>query len=320
MCTDSFPGAINTPVDLVDRLQFKDVDILICGGISTATREAVQSHGIDIVDNVACSVTEILEAIQMDRLRPGYGMTDVSAVEDVDKGSEPSVEDEAIPTFNCLKCMDRKCVSGQPCLDMSHSLPGLPRVSRRMLDAALDVSQDKDRVLCRVSELVYFCLEMSFRRIGVAYCTDLWEPAEILTGVLRRFFEITPVCCKIGGVTESEMLDLSTAGEGPIVCNPVGQAEVLNRAGTQLNVIVGLCLGADCLFTSASDAPVTTLVVKDRSLAHNPIGALYSEYYLKESLQATEQLGRAQKRTEGKPVTSATPIQPLGVNKQEESS
>jgi uncharacterized metal-binding protein len=29
---------------------------------------------------------------------------------------------------------------------------------------------------------------------------------------------------------------------------------------------------------------VTTLFVKDRSLANNPIAALYSEYYLRESL------------------------------------
>jgi uncharacterized metal-binding protein len=188
-----------------------------------------------------------------------------------------------------------------------------------MIDAALDVSQDKERVLCRVSELVYFCLEMGFRRVGVAYCTDLWEPAEILTGVLRRFFEITPVCCKIGGITESEMLGLSTAGEGPIVCNPLGQAEVLNRAKTQLNVIVGLCLGADCLFTSASHAPVTTLLVKDKSLAHNPIGALYSEYYLKESLQAAERRSQGIKRNAAKPVTPSMPVPSTGGNKQEES-
>jgi len=42
---------------------------------------------------------------------------------------------------------------------------------------------------------------------------------------------------------------------------------------------VGLCVGHDMLFTRHSRAPVTTLVVKDRVLAHNPAGALYSGYY-----------------------------------------
>jgi uncharacterized metal-binding protein len=44
-------------------------------------------------------------------------------------------------------------------------------------------------------------------------------------------------------------------------------------------------MGADCIFSRFSDAPVTTLFVKDRSLANNPIGAVYSDYYLKEGIQ-----------------------------------
>ena len=71
-----------------------------------------------------------------------------------------------------------------------------------------------------------------------------------------------------------------------IACNPLGQARVLNRMGCDLNVLVGLCVGTDSVFARASEAPVTTLIVKDRSLAHNPIGALYSEYYLSEASRA----------------------------------
>jgi uncharacterized metal-binding protein len=58
------------------------------------------------------------------------------------------------------------------------------------------------------------------------------------------------------------------------------QAEMLNRAGTELNLIVGLCIGHDILFTQHSDAPVSTLVVKDRMSGHNPIAPLYSAYFL----------------------------------------
>ena len=46
-----------------------------------------------------------------------------------------------------------------------------------------------------------------------------------------------------------------------------------------LNIAIGLCVGHDALFSRYSEAPVTTLVVKDRVLGHNPAAALYSNYY-----------------------------------------
>lgn len=59
------------------------------------------------------------------------------------------------------------------------------------------------------------------------------------------------------------------------------QARILNDAGCDLNVIVGLCVGHDTLFMRHAEAPVTYLVVKDRVLAHNPAAALYTKgsYY-----------------------------------------
>jgi len=72
-----------------------------------------------------------------------------------------------------------------------------------------------------------------------------------------------------------------------VACNPAGQAAVLNRLKTDFNVVVGLCIGSDCLFSQLSDVPTTTLFVKDKSLANNPIGAVYSDYYLKEAISAT---------------------------------
>ena len=59
------------------------------------------------------------------------------------------------------------------------------------------------------------------------------------------------------------------------MCNPIAQAELMNEANTELNVVLGLCVGHDSLFYKHSNAPVTTLVAKDRVLAHNPCAALY---------------------------------------------
>ena len=72
------------------------------------------------------------------------------------------------------------------------------------------------------------------------------------------------------------------------MCNPAGQAAMLNEAGSQLNIICGLCVGHDAIFSRASRAPVTTLIVKDRVLAHNPAGAIYSRYIRRTMLPENE--------------------------------
>ena len=69
------------------------------------------------------------------------------------------------------------------------------------------------------------------------------------------------------------------------MCNPIAQAVLLNEQKTQLNIVVGLCVGHDSLFYKYSDAMVTTLITKDRVLAHNPAGAVYcAEGYYKKKL------------------------------------
>ena len=62
-------------------------------------------------------------------------------------------------------------------------------------------------------------------------------------------------------------------------CNPLLQAEIFNTIKTDFNIIIGLCIGHDMLFTKYSKAPVTTLIVKDRYSGHNPVISLYSRYY-----------------------------------------
>ena len=63
------------------------------------------------------------------------------------------------------------------------------------------------------------------------------------------------------------------------MCNPKVQARLLNEGGTELNFIVGLCVGHDMLFTMESKVPVSSIITKDRVLANNPAGAVYSRYW-----------------------------------------
>jgi uncharacterized metal-binding protein len=68
-------------------------------------------------------------------------------------------------------------------------------------------------------------------------------------------------------------------------CDPVGQAAQFAACETSLNVIAGMCVGHDALFIRHSRAWVTSLVVRDRRLAHNPAAALYTrDGYLKSVL------------------------------------
>jgi len=52
-----------------------------------------------------------------------------------------------------------------------------------------------------------------------------------------------------------------------------------------MNIIFGLCVGHDMLFSMHSKAPVTTLVVKDRVTGHNPIAVLHGQNYYYKRLQ-----------------------------------
>ncbi|EGD51465.1 protein of unknown function DUF1847 [Thermoanaerobacter ethanolicus JW 200] len=57
-------------------------------------------------------------------------------------------------------------------------------------------------------------------------------------------------------------------------CNPITQAEIMNQENTELNVVIGLCVGHDILFNKYSKGLVTTLVAKDRKYAHCPVKGL----------------------------------------------
>lgn len=135
----------------------------------------------------------------------------------------------------------------------------------------------------RLEELILYAEGMGYQRLGIAFCIGMSKEAEVIHKILEKNFEVHSVCCKVCGIDKNDLeLERLHSKEGvEAMCNPIGQAMVLNNENTQLNVIVGLCMGHDILFTKHSEAPVTTFAVKDRVLSHNPLGAIYSNYYLK---------------------------------------
>jgi len=142
----------------------------------------------------------------------------------------------------------------------------------------------------RVEETIEFAKLCNFKKIGVAFCIGLRNEARILVDVLEKNgFDVYSVACKTGSIPKEKIGikkdELVRPGTYEVICNPIAQAMLLNKAKTELNVVFGLCVGHDTLFIMHSNAPVTCLVAKDRVLAHNPIGAIYaSAHYYKKKL------------------------------------
>ena len=153
----------------------------------------------------------------------------------------------------------------------------------KLARVAASVESDGYRKWPRVQETIVFCRRMGYRRLGIATCVALIRESRILAKMLRaNGFEVFGVACKAGGLDKSDLgIPPEHQGPGPAACNPVLQAQLLAEAGTEFNIVMGLCVGHDSLFCKHSRAPVTTLVVKDRVLIHNPVMALYTSdsYY-----------------------------------------
>lgn len=132
----------------------------------------------------------------------------------------------------------------------------------------------------RLEEIIEFSERAGYKRLGVAFCIGLAGEAAFVATVLQKKFKVDSVCCKMSGLNKDELgLSKIKPDQFEIACNPIGQAQMLNRAKTDLNIQMGLCLGHDILFQKYCEAPVTVLVVKDRALANNPMGVAYGSYW-----------------------------------------
>ena len=158
--------------------------------------------------------------------------------------------------------------------------------------AASEVEKEGYCVWPRLREVAEFAKRLGVRKLGVAFCEGLSREAEeVVKYFMSLGFEVYSVICKCGGVDKAEAglgeeVKLRP-GSKEAMCNPVAQAMLLNSVGTELNVIVGLCVGHDSLFIKYSKALVTYLIVKDRVTGHNPAAAIYAKNYFSKRLGLT---------------------------------
>lgn len=157
--------------------------------------------------------------------------------------------------------------------------------NRQVMVAAAEVESEGYCVWPRAEEIMVFAEKLGARKIGIATCVGLLNEASIFADILRaRGFEPVGIGCKAGSQLKTDMgVSPEHCDVGEVMCNPILQAKKLEAEGTELNVVIGLCVGHDSLFYKYSAAPATTLITKDRVTGHNPAAALYTakSYYKK---------------------------------------
>ncbi|KAA8996447.1 DUF1847 domain-containing protein [Affinibrenneria salicis] len=200
--------------------------------------------------------------------------------------------------FSCTECnflncyrhdneFPRKCLTTAPKSDdlLQDSLAryaGDPLVTK-IMHASAEVEGQYYGQLTRVEEIIVFAKKIGARKIGIASCAGLIQENRVFADILRaNGLQAFGVLCKVGAQDKCNVgiadRDKIQPGQYEAMCNPIMQAELCNKENTDLNVISGLCVGHDSLFIKHSAAPVTYLIVKDRVLAHNPIGALNTSH------------------------------------------
>lgn len=199
--------------------------------------------------------------------------------------------------LSCVDCRVKNCSR------MDQTYPAFcptTHMEKELLDEAMACYQGKDRRIAvaaaevefehycrytRIEEIMAFARKIGARKLGIATCVGLLRESGTLAEILRRHgFEVCGAACKAGAQKKVSIgIPEECAAIGENMCNPILQAKLLNRERTELNIVVGLCVGHDSLFYRYSDAPVTTAVTKDRVLGHNPVAALYTadSYYAK---------------------------------------
>jgi uncharacterized metal-binding protein len=199
--------------------------------------------------------------------------------------------------WRCAICRVRSC-SAQPgtkaypaFCPMAQDVSALPEArrayddeeTRRLARAAARTEADRYPLEPRVEEVMSFARRIGAQHLGIACCAGLIQEAGILQEIFEAHdFQVSSVCCKVGSIPKEEIgladEEKIRPGQFEALCNPIGQAKLLGEAGTELNVLVGLCVGHDSLFFRHSEAPVTVLIAKDRVTGHNPAAVLYTSH------------------------------------------
>lgn len=187
--------------------------------------------------------------------------------------------------YDCANCKSHACyTNGVNCTQYSIEdvLNEYTDEEKKLMEAAAYVEGTYYSNITRLQETAEFAKAMGYKKLGMAFCIGLNSEAKCIARYFtNQGFEFFSVCCKNCSVSK-KLLGLKQVKpelEHEAMCNPKMQAKLLAEKGTELYISCGLCVGHDAIFNMNAKGPVTALVVKDRLLSHNPLGAIYSRYW-----------------------------------------
>lgn len=186
--------------------------------------------------------------------------------------------------MNCAFCKHHNCYTkGQNCTRYSpeEAISFYDEEDRKIMQAASATESRNYLKMTRLEESLFFVQQMGIKKIGIAFCIGLANEAKFCAEYFKNAgIAVESVCCKTCSIDKG-MLDLEKIkpDQREAMCNPKLQAKILNEGRTEVNFIIGLCVGHDMIFTKESAAPVSSLITKDRVLANNPAGVVYSRYW-----------------------------------------
>lgn len=203
--------------------------------------------------------------------------------------------------YTCVLCEDKPCRNGGdnypkncPTLEKEtlEKIKELYRKDENQKVGKMSAITEKRGYLkeTRIEETINFLKRMGYKDIGLAFCNGLHTEAITLYEILKSHgFKVHSVMCKNGGIEKAfigvEKEDYLNPETEETMCNPIGQALFLNKSNTDINILLGLCVGHDSLFLKYSESLVTVIGVKDRVTCHNPVAPLYNaESYYKSKL------------------------------------
>ena len=157
--------------------------------------------------------------------------------------------------LSCIDCAVKNCQTGDKAYpDFCVTTHMNPETLGEALDcysqeevhevtvAAANVECEHYCQYTRVEEIMDFARKIGAKKLGIATCVGLLHEARIAEKILRSHgFEVYGAACKAGAVRKTAVgIDPKCESIGTNMCNPILQAKLLNKQGTELNIVVGL--------------------------------------------------------------------------------
>lgn len=166
--------------------------------------------------------------------------------------------------MQCALCRIKECIRGKNCSVIKSELEYTgDDLASIQISAWLESNHVKRT---KLEEIIIYAKKLGYKKIGVAFCIEYDQEARLVYDIFSKYFEVFSVCCKVCSFEKSSLgIKKPEDLEFEAICNPIGQALLLNNDFTNLNITLGLKTGYDILFAKYSEAPSIALPIQELS-------------------------------------------------------